>query len=213
IYGEGDSASNNSALVYAIRGDQAENYINYLNRDSGGTNNAQFNSNGSGNDYADGNWHLGVAALRSKSATDMTHWVDGEDVTITDASTGAPGASTIDRVRIGTVPRGTPIEYYDEDLGYIATFNRALTQAEAQQLTADPWGWLTPAASRFQGFRPRVTVAAQLADTFVFAEQVLTGDIPTRSLTDSFTFADQLNTALLTPHSHIMIYQIGEEIP
>lgn len=144
IYGEGDSASNNSILVYAIRGDQAENYINYFNRDNGGSANVQFNSNGSGNDYADGNWHLGVAALRSKSATDMTHWVDGVDVTQTDASNGTPGASTIDQVEIGTLRRIAAAEYYDEDLAFVATLNRALVEAEAVQLTSDPWGWLTP---------------------------------------------------------------------
>lgn len=44
------------------------------------------------------------------------------------------------------------------------------------------------------------------------ADQILTGDVPTRGLTDSFTFADQIETALLTPHAHVLIYQIGEEI-
>ena len=83
--------------------------------------------------------------------------------------------------------------------------------ADIWGLFKDPWGSIR--IDRVLGLDPGSTVAAQLADTFVLAEQVLTGDIPTRGLTDSFTFADQLNTALLTPHSHILIYLIREEIP
>ena len=66
---------------------------------------------------------------------------------------------------------------------------------------------------QFDHFRTPVTVTAPLVDTFVPADQILTGNVSTRLLQDASTFSEQIKSALLTPHSHILIYLIREEIP
>ncbi len=149
IYAEGDSADNQESCMIQVRGEKAEPTLRHFYR-SGATalKDYENNSDGSGNDYADGEWHAVASALFDVEGSTPPFgfmYADGVDVYNNGSNDPPTGTIASNTVSIGRFHRHTADEEeFDGDIALVVTWKRALTQAEARLFSTDPFGMLRP---------------------------------------------------------------------
>lgn len=145
---EGNSGTDNAILDTQVRGDQAENYVRiFLRGNASSTFNIDWNSNGSGYNYADGEWHAFACTIKDSTVASggFRGFVDGLNTVTNDVSNATPpGARTMDQWTLGALSRISYSEYMDGDIALQVLWTRALSDRELQQVSTDPFAMLRP---------------------------------------------------------------------
>ncbi|MHC4091944.1 MAG: LamG-like jellyroll fold domain-containing protein [Planctomycetota bacterium] len=152
LYSEMDFAGDhNSVCMLQVHGDQTPAYVRYFLRGtSSSTLRRQITTNTtSGEDYADGEWHVVIVSMHRQNLGGTTPnfvgYIDGRNVFDTfDCTATPPTARVVDSMAIGALAWDPIAEFYDGDIALVTTWGRSLSIGEIKLLSADPFGLLRP---------------------------------------------------------------------